>query len=165
MPTLVLPSGGGAIPPTTSLVVLLRKCLGTQVLSFSSSLSLLVCSVTLVYQSFDCWASPGKVTLLLCHFWWNELGNRLFDRGWDVGQILLNRPVLGVWMETPITKWRHAGTKAFKIPFMKLIDSSRRFWGRLWSQIYFEENSVMVTDTWDEVTCLDEAANGRKSKI
>ena len=57
MPTLVLPLGDGAIPPMASLVVLLVV-----------SLSLLVCSVTLVYQSFDCWASPGKVSLLLCHF-------------------------------------------------------------------------------------------------
>ena len=48
---------------------------------------------------------------------------------------------------------------------MKLIDSSRRFWGRFWSHIYFEENSVMVTDAWDEVTCLDEATDGRKCKI
>ena len=37
--------------------------------------------------------------------------------------------------------------------------------GQIWSHIYFEENSVMVTDAWDEVTCLDEAADGRKYKI
>ena len=31
--------------------------------------------------------------------------------------------------------------------------------------MYFEENSVIIADAWDEVTCLDEAADGRKYNI
>lgn len=56
-------------------------------------------------------------------------------------------------------------TKALIIPLKKLINSPRRFWGRFYSHINFKENSVVVADAWDDMTCLDEVVVGRKYRV
>lgn len=57
------------------------------------------------------------------------------------------------------------GTKAFILPLMKLINSTRGFWGKFWNHINFKEDSVVVADAWDNVACLDKVAGGRKYNI